>query len=279
MKILLLGAHGQLGEALGVVLPKETTQWGRDELDLTHREDIAPRIRKIHPDMVINAAAMTDVDACETKNALAVEINGEAPGALAKVCKEMKSLLVHISTDYVFGGDELRQTPYRETDLPNPINAYGHAKLGGEENIKKSGCEYLIVRTSGLYGKDGAGANYVSKVLLQGMQKELRATTDQVYSPTWVGEFAPGLWKLMQQKQRGIVHLVNTGAVSRYDFTKAIIEISGLSTRIVPTRRSDFDTSAKRPAYSVMTSERIDLKRYMSDWRKALQLHLKDLRL
>ncbi|MFA4872431.1 MAG: dTDP-4-dehydrorhamnose reductase [Patescibacteria group bacterium] len=280
MSILLLGAQGQLGEALGDVLPKETLKWGRGELDLTQIDSIAPKISEAHPNVVINAAAMTDVDGCEINRALAVKINEDAPCLLAKVCKSLNSLLVQVSTDYVFGYDETRKKPYNESDTPHAINYYGITKLEGERKIIESGCEYLILRTSGLYGKKSMGSNYsnyVEKVLTRARsQEEIRATTDQIYSPTYAQEFTQALISLIEQNQRGLLHLVNVGEVSRYEFTQAIIELAGLPVRVVPALRKDFSLLAQRPSYSALTSERIELFSLMSDWKTALQNYIKE---
>ncbi|MEW6610006.1 MAG: dTDP-4-dehydrorhamnose reductase [Patescibacteria group bacterium] len=277
MRVLLLGAHGQLGMAVSTLLPRDTLRWGREELDLTRMEAIRPCIIAAKPDIIINAAAFTDVDRCEIERELAVAVNEEASETIAGAAKELGAYFIQISTDYVFGGDISRMAPYKESDIPHPVNFYGMTKLSGEQKIQDIGGRILIIRTSGLYGGRNTQANYVQKILeFARMQPAVRATADQVYSPTWVQECARSIWHLIEEGKEGLVHLVNTGAVSRFDFTKAIIEFSGLATDVLSAQRSDFPLLAPRPAFSALTSERIILETYMNDWKTALQNYFKE---
>jgi len=272
--ILLLGVQGQLGGALQRVVPPDTCCWGRRDLDLRQVKEIAPKIIAAQPKIVINTAAMTDVDACEREPAAARAVNGEAPGELARACIKIGAALVHVSTDYVFGRDEARNVPYVESDAPAPVNMYGQSKLQGEEAVQGSGCAYLIIRTCGLYGGEEVKQNYVERVIERARRRqEIRATVDQIYSPTSVGELAPAIWRLIQEQRRGILHAANTAPVSRYAFTRAIVEICGLAVPVVEARRADFGGAA-RPGYSALDSERIALKDYMSDWKTALANYL-----
>lgn len=278
MTILLLGAHGQLGNELGGVLPGGTLLWGKDELNLSRIKSIAPKIKEVAPDVVINAAAMTDVDLCETKRDLATEVNEDAPGALAKVCKEIDAVFVHVSTDYVFGADTDRSLPYLESDRPSPVNHYGHTKSRGEQHIARAGGEFLIVRTCGLYGGKSMRPTYADQVIEKVRRGEsLRATIDQIYSPTNVNELASAIWRCIQEARRGILHIVNTQPVSRLNFTRAAVELLGAEVHIDPATQGDFSSLAPRPTYSALDSERIDLKEYMSDWRTALARYIQRL--
>lgn len=276
MKILLLGAHGQLGGALSHILPADALRWGRGELNLQHEEEIVSRVTAAHPDIVLNAAAMTDVDACEHDPARAAMVNAEGPRALAKACKEINAPLIHISTDYVFGADEGRHSPYRESDTRGPVNVYGKTKLDGETRIAESGCEYLIVRVCGLYGGQRTKPNFVDRIIEQSKKREIiQLTFDQIYSPTFVGELAPALLRLIGEEQRGIIHLANTEPVSRYEFTRAILDILGSSTAL--KNDSAKFQGVPRPKYSALDSGRIALKEYMNSWRDALKRYLSSL--
>jgi dTDP-4-dehydrorhamnose reductase len=285
MNILLLGAQGQLGGEIGQVWDKisnnhphdKLIRWGRNELVLTRdKKIIGTTIRDAKPDVVINAAAMTDVDACEVKRELAIEINTDIPGVLAEVCKDIGSLLVHISTDYVFGGDEDRIKPYVETDNRAPINQYGWTKLKGENKVVDAGCDYLIIRTCGSYGGKSKRPTYIEQVSNKVEKKDrIRATIDQIYSPTNVTELATAILKLIRERKRGILHVVNTQPVSRFDFTKEIVKLLHSDLPVEEAYQKEFSTLAKRPKYCPLDSKFINLDQYMSDWKTALQNYIK----
>ncbi len=281
MNILLLGAQGQLGGEIGRVWDEiskdhphdKLMRWGRNELVLSRdKKVIGTKIGDAKPDVVINAAAMTDVDTCEVKRELAIEINTDIPGILAEVCKDIGSLLVHISTDYVFGGDENRVKPYVETDNRAPINQYGWTKLYGEDKVAEAGCDYLIIRTCGSYGGKSKRPTYVERVRDKVKKKEhIRATIDQIYSPTFITELAAAILKLIWEEKQGILHVVNTQPVSRFDFTKEIVKLLYSDLPVEKAYQKEFSTIAQRPKYCPLDSRYIKLDQYMSDWKTALQ--------
>lgn len=270
IKVLLVGAKGMLAQMVARCAPPEYQIVPLDlpEFDLTDVALVEQTFQAEMPEIVINCAAFTQVDACETEEALAIRVNGDGPGHLARAALGIDATLVHISTDYVFDG--LATTPYSETDPTAPQSAYGRSKLLGEEAIRQSGLEkYFIVRTSWLYGP--GGKNFVETILrLAAERDELRVVADQVGGPTFTGDLAQGLFNLLARKRTpqaanglyGIYHFANSGQCSWHDFACEILAIAqerGLPTkaeRIVAIRTEDYPLPARRPAYSVFNSKK-----------------------
>lgn len=269
-KILLVGAKGMLAQMVARCAPPEYQIVPLDlpEFDLTDVALVERIFQEEKPEVVINCAAFTQVDACETEEALATRVNGDGPGNLARAARNIDATLVHISTDYVFDG--LGTTPYSETDPTVPQSAYGRSKLLGEEAIRQSGLEkYFIVRTSWLYGP--GGKNFVETILrLVAERDELRVVADQVGSPTFTGDLAQGLFNLLALERTpqtakalyGIYHFANAGQCSWYDFAKEILTLAqerGLpakAERVVAIRTEDYPLPARRPSYSVFNSKK-----------------------
>ena len=265
IKVLLVGAKGMLAQMVARCAPTEYQIVPLDlpEFDLTDVALVEQTLQAEKPAIVINCAAFTQVDACETEEALATRVNGDGPGILARAALNIDATLVHISTDYVFDG--LATTPYSETDPTAPQSAYGRSKLLGEEAIRQSGLEkYFIVRTSWLYGP--GGKNFVETILrLAAERDELRVVADQVGCPTFTGDLVQGLFNLLALKRTpqaanghyGIYHFANSGQCSWYDFANEILTLArerGLPTKakqVVAIRTEDYPLPARRPAYSV----------------------------
>lgn len=270
VKVVLVGAKGMLAQMVARCAPPEYQIVPLDlpEFDLTDVTLVERTFQAEKPAIVINCAAFTQVDACETEEALAIRVNGDGPGNLARAALGINATLVHISTDYVFDG--LATTPYNETDPTVPQSAYGRSKLLGEEAIRQSGLEkYFIVRTSWLYGP--GGKNFVETILrLAAERDELRVVADQVGGPTFTGDLAQGLFNLLALKRTpqaanglyGIYHFANSGQCSWYDFAREILTLAqerGLPTKvkqIVAIRTEDYPLPARRPAYSVFDSKK-----------------------
>lgn len=260
MKILVTGANGQLGMSLR----KMADQVGHDaswlftdveELDITDAAAIRAMVAQYGIDTIINCAAYTNVDAAEDNEALAEKLNAQAVENLALAMKEVGGLLVHISTDYVFGG-EPHNTPCRE-DLPAcPTGAYGRTKLHGEQAILRSGVRYLIIRTSWLYSE--YGKNFVKTMLrLTQERPSLKVVFDQVGTPTYAGDLAEAIVKMLERAGQaghdGVFHYSNEGVCSWYDFAKAIAAYSGhTDCDIQPCHSDEFPSKVVRPAYSVL---------------------------
>jgi dTDP-4-dehydrorhamnose reductase len=286
-KVLLIGAKGQVGQELQVTLPYlgEVISIGREELDLTNSEKISQLIREIHPDYLVNAAAYTAVDKAETEPDLAYSINAIAPKIMAESAEKIKAKFLHISTDYVFDGR--KNTPYLETDLTNPLGVYGQSKLRGEEEIKTVNSQAIILRTAWVYGSYGK-SNFVKTMLRLGKEREeLKVVVDQVGSPTWAKDIATAITHLLINVDNppGIYNFTNSGVASWFDLTKAIFEeakISGIPLkiqRVIPITTAEYPTPAVRPAYSVLSSQKISqqLGYIPPYWRDSLKAMLNQL--
>ncbi|EAW38123.1 dTDP-4-dehydrorhamnose reductase [Lyngbya sp. PCC 8106] len=286
--ILLIGKDGQLGQELQQVLAPlgEIKSVGRDSLDLANPEAIAKMVAEVKPDLIVNAAAYTAVDKAETEQNLAQAINSTAPGILAKQAQEIGATLIHVSTDYVFDGSQSH--PYLETDPTQPLGVYGQSKLAGEQAILSTQANAAIVRTAWVYGVGGKG-NFVKTMLRLGAEREeLRVVCDQVGSPTWTGDLAEAIVQLSQQinpEIAGIYHYTNSGVTSWYDFAIAIFEEAkqlGFPLkiqRVVPISTAEYPTPARRPAYSVLNTQKISaiLGSYPPHWRQSLRKMLSKL--
>jgi dTDP-4-dehydrorhamnose reductase len=286
-KVLLIGAKGQVGQELQVTLPflGEVISIGREELDLTNSEKISQLIREIHPDYLVNAAAYTAVDKAEIEPDLAYSINAIAPKIMAESAEKIQAKFLHISTDYVFDGR--KNTPYLETDLTNPLGVYGQSKLRGEEEIKTVNSQAIILRTAWVYGSYGK-SNFVKTMLRLGKEREeLKVVVDQVGSPTWSKDIATAITQLLinVDNPTGIYNFTNSGIASWFDLTKAIFEeakISGIPLkiqRVIPITTAEYPTPAVRPAYSVLSGQKISqqLGYIPPYWRDSLKAMLNQL--
>ncbi|WP_064747107.1 dTDP-4-dehydrorhamnose reductase [Lysobacter antibioticus] len=294
MRLLLLGGDGQVGHelrrslsALGEVVT--TTRSGRladdgaecEALDLAQADAIEPLLRRVRPDHVVNATAYTAVDRAESERELAFAVNAQAPARLAQLCAADGIGLIHYSTDYVFDGSGSR--PYLETDPTGPISVYGESKLAGEEAIRASGAEHLILRTAWVYAT--RGHNFLRTMLrLGGEREELRVVADQHGSPTPAWLLADAAAQVLRQglKQSGVRHLVAGGQTSWHGFAEAIFEeaqargLIARRPRVEAIGTADYPTPARRPAYSVLDSGRLRAE-YGLDvphWRQALSATL-----
>jgi dTDP-4-dehydrorhamnose reductase len=300
-RILLIGAAGQVGQELQKTLPPlgEVVSVARNALDLTQTDRIRQLIQEVRPNLIVNAAAYTAVDKAETELDLAKAINAVAPTVMAETAEQIGASLIHISTDYVFDGRN--HTPYRETDSPNPIGAYGQSKLWGEQGIQQVAARspdfsYAILRTAWVYGSQGK-SNFVKTMLrLGGDREEVRVVADQVGTPTWSAEIAraiamlspyllePGL-EPEKANFSGIYHFTNSGITSWYDFAVAIFEEAEAIgfplklQRVVPITTADFPTPTQRPAYSALACQKIWAIQQASapQWRQSLRQMLTEL--
>ena len=229
-------------------------------MDITDANAVANYVKDNNINVVINCAAYTNVDAAEDNYDLAEKLNAEAPKILANCMKNVGGILVHISTDYVFG-KEPYNTPCNENQTGTPTGVYGLTKLHGEENIKSSGCNYLIIRTSWLYSE--FGKNFVKTMLnLTSTKPELKVVFDQVGTPTYAYDLAKVIYEIVEQNKiignEGIYHFSNEGVCSWYDFTIAIASMSGnKGCKIMPCHSNEFPSKVVRPSYSVLDKTKI----------------------
>ncbi|MDE6046484.1 MAG: dTDP-4-dehydrorhamnose reductase [Alistipes sp.] len=262
MNILVTGADGQLGRELRLA-----TRTSKDdyhftdvaELDITDAAAIRALVRSRQIEAIVNCAAYTNVERAEEEPEAAERLNAVAVRHLAEAMREVGGLLVHISTDYVFGGD-LRNTPCTEELPTNPTGVYGRTKLRGEQAVVETGCRHLIIRTSWLYSE--YGKNFVKTMLdLTATRPELKVVFDQAGTPTYAGDLAQAIFEILEARKyegnTGIYHYSNEGVCSWYDFAKAIAEAAGhTACDIRPCRTSEYPSKAARPAYSVLDKSR-----------------------
>jgi dTDP-4-dehydrorhamnose reductase len=251
MKVLITGAGGQLGRALqSTLLDHEIVVLTRSELDLTRFGDVREAVVAHHPDIVINAAAYTNVDAAETNRVAAYKINAVAPRSLAVATEGHGVPLVHISTDYVFDGHSDR--PYQEFDQTNPLSVYGKSKLAGEQAVAALNPHHYIVRTAWLFHNEGE--SFPTAMLAQAHREEVRVVSDQRGSPTYAPHLAEAIEKLMQTGAYGVYHLAGCGGASRFEMTRKLYELFGIRTTVLPATTDEVRRPAPRPRYSVLST-------------------------
>lgn len=267
MNILVTGANGQLGNEMQLVSKKSKDNYiftdvcdGYQKLDITDLDAIRKMVKNNDVKCIINCAAWTNVDKAETAGEIVETLNAAAPENLAKAMKEVGGLLVHISTDYVFGGDPYN-TPCREDQKGTPTGVYGLTKLHGEQKIQAVGCDYIIIRTAWLYSE--FGHNFVKTMLnLTATKPQLKVVFDQTGTPTYAGDLADVINDIVENRKyvgkSGIYHFSNEGVCSWYDFTKKIAELAGNTyCDIEPCHSDEFPSPVKRPAYSVLDKTKI----------------------
>lgn len=271
MKVIVTGGKGLLGSSISPVLRGyfDCAVYDIDEWDITS-ESAGKKMFDLHrPDVLVNLAAMTDVDGCEDKTALAERSNVEGPAVLAELCAAFRVKLVHISTDYVFDGE--KDSPYREDDEPHPQSVYGRTKLAGERKIRERHINSTIIRTEWLYGH--SGTSFVDKIVaIAKAQGHARVVNDQRGSPTYAGDLALPVVKIIERDLTGIYHVSNSGSCTWYDFAKAIFSILRMNVEVVPISSADLGRKAKRPSYSVFDCGKIqkDAHTIMRHWEEAL---------
>lgn len=255
MKILIAGSNGMLGHDLIEVLKdnNELILTTSKTLDITNEKQVMDFICDVKPDLVINSAAYTDVDGCESNQELAYNVNGEGVKNLSLACREVDCPLVHISTDYIFNGKNTR--PWVEDDEIGPISIYGKSKLKGEEYIQEILDKFFIVRTAWLYGINGK--NFPKTMLeLAENHSQITVVYDEVGTPTYTPDLAYGISKLIETDYYGIYHLTNSGNCSWCEFAKYIFEIADVDVEVIPVTASEFARPAPRPSYSVLENKK-----------------------
>jgi dTDP-4-dehydrorhamnose reductase len=278
MRLLVLGSGGMLGRTVvrdASRLGHDVIALARADLDITDADHVARVIAAAGPRAVVNCAAFTDVDGSEMDESAAMRVNGDGAGNVARAAAEVSARVVHVSTDYVFDGG--KREPWVESDPVAPLQAYGRTKLAGERAVAESGAEHAIVRTAWLFG--AGGPNFVDTMLRLGAERdEVAVVTDQCGRPTWTGHLAPALVELAERDgDAGLFHATGPGLCSWYEFAVEIFHRAGLRTRVVPTTSERFARPARRPAYSVLGSDR-DPAVVLPPWEDGLQAYLDERR-
>lgn len=285
MKIALIGANGQLGSDL----VKAVSACGHDLVPLTHAdvevtdaESVAAMMQRHEPDIVLNMAAFHKVDACEEEVEQTFAVNAYGVRNLALACRAHGAVLAHMSTDYVFGGDKTRATPYVETDTPAPINVYGVSKLAGEHLVRYLLERCFIFRVTGLYGvagSSGKGGNFVELMLrLARGGKDIRVVDDQRMTPTYTVDLAQQIVAVIETEHYGLYHATSQGDCTWYEFAAEIFRQSEFSPNLGRAKTGDFGEKATRPAYSVLENRALqgigmDM---MRPWQEALGAYLEE---
>lgn len=286
-KLILIGSEGMLAQMVKRLMPMEYAAFYFDlpKFDITDRKRVLTTLMRIKPNLIVNCAAYTDVDGCESNEDLAFRVNGVGPGYLAEAAVEIGATLVHISTDYVFPGDQA--VPYREEDPPEPLSVYGRSKLAGEKAIIYSGLtHYFILRTSWLFGP--GGKNFVETILRLASEKEmLRIVSDQHGSPTYTEDLAKAIFSLLetaaQRSLYGVYHFSNNGSCSRYEFAGKIISFAQSYKlpvkvkKLLPIRMEEYPLLAKRPANSVFCVSKFEkvVGQAIPSWETSLYNYFK----
>lgn len=288
MRILVIGAAGQLGHDLLKVFSPEHEVFGADmagagaqhDIDITDPDAVDSLIVDVRPDLVINSAAFTNVDGCEAQKEICREVNADGAGNIARACAGLEAAevgeigrvpasLIHISTDYVFDGT--KRTPYVEDDPTAPLGEYGRTKFDGEQQVRKALPErHLIVRTAWLFGDHGA--NFVKTMLKLGRERDqLKVVNDQTGSPTYALHLAGAIKSLVENRlgHPGVYHMTNSGQCTWFDFAAEIFRLAGVEVDLQPTTTAEFNAPAPRPAYSVLANTRAP-EITMPQWRDGL---------
>jgi dTDP-4-dehydrorhamnose reductase len=261
MKFAVIGAKGQLGSDLCARLAGDVTGLDLPQFDVQQPDRVEGVLREILPDVVINCAALTNVDACEDHVDEALAVNALGAAYVAQAAERVGAAVLYISTDYVFGQDTLRRQPYTEDDPTGPVNVYGASKLAGEHLTAIASTRWTIVRTCGLYGLAGAagkGGNFVETMLrLAGEDKPIRVVSDQRVSPTSTWELAGKIAELIHVGPCGLLHVAAPDSCSWHEFAQAILDRSRPGLTVEPISSDAYKTRAKRPALSALAGTRL----------------------
>jgi dTDP-4-dehydrorhamnose reductase len=279
--ILVIGSKGQLGtDMVQLAIKNKLVCTGLDypQIDITNKESVAAVLSTVKPEIVINCAAFTAVDDCETKTRDAYNVNAEGPAILAAATNDCGALLVHISTDYVFDGK--KKTPYIETDIPAPLTVYGKSKLEGEIKIAQNTDRFQIYRIAWLYGV--FGNNFVKTIRNVATKKtatgeSLKVVNDQFGTPTYTLDVCRQIFSTMQKDLFGIFHCTSEGACSWYDFAREILDFSGIGADLKPCTTEEYPRPAPRPMFSVLENARLKAEgeNLMPNWKDAFQNFLR----
>ncbi len=282
MRFAVLGAAGQLGRDLCPRLNGEVVPLDRTRADLTKPDQVHSTLTDIRPNVVINCAAYNLVDKAESEPYAAFAVNCWGVRELARACRDLDCVLVHFSTDYVFGLETNRKTPLHTMDPPGPVSVYGLSKLGGEYGVRAECPKHFVIRTCGLYGvwgSGGKGGNFVETMLrVAGQRKPLRVVNDQHCTPSYTADVAAAAVALIATDRYGLYHVTNSGATTWHDLAKAVFELAGVKVDLTPIPSSEYPTPARRPGYSVLSLDALVAAGVSEPrpWRAAVAAYLNE---
>jgi dTDP-4-dehydrorhamnose reductase len=279
MKILITGSTGMLGSECKRILSEEheIVAPGKNEMDIVSWDGVIDNLQDVSPDVVLNCAAYTDVDACEKETFAVRKINVEGPRNLAQCSARYECKLIHISSDYVFDGQKMVPQPYFEDDAPNPISAYGMSKMESETAVRENSPNYIIIRSSSLYGVNGR--NFVKSVVNEAVKKKkeaLKIVNDQFISPTWTYRLAMQIKELLTRDGVGTYHATAEGHCSPFECAGYILKKLAIKASIEPCSLKDLDRPAKRPANCLLENRLLKKQgvSVMVDWQEDLDVFL-----
>jgi len=279
-KYVVVGASGQLARDLIPRLEGEVVGLPRSECEITRPDEMRARLMELRPEVVFNCAAYNFVDRAESEPEVAFAVNGWGVRHLAMVCRDLNCVLVHYSTNYVFGFDRQRCTPYLETDTPGPINAYGVGKLAGEYFARSICPKHFVIRTAGLFGlwgSGGKGGNFVELMLRLAKEGQaIRVVNDQVCTPTSTADLAQATIALVETDRHGLYQLTNSSSCSWHQYAQTIFELAGVQSNLKGVSSEEFGAPAKRPRYSVMANAAYEAMGFkpLRPWGDALAEYL-----
>jgi dTDP-4-dehydrorhamnose reductase len=281
-RVLVTGGGGQLASDLGALLRERTEVHApsRQELDITDDRAVASTLARFQPSVLFNCAAFHNVDLCEREEEGALRVNGVAVKRLAERCARADTLLVQLSTNYVFDGRQ--RSPYTENDPQAPRSVYGISKLAGEHMAFAFAPMALVVRTAGLYGRHGSsskGGNFITRMLLRAKEQgELHVVNDQRLTPTYTADLATALIEAVEVGCTGVLHLTNAGGCSWFEFAQAILARAGVEVPVKPVETEAAPGRADRPMYGVLARQAADAAglKPLRDWHEALDAYMRD---
>jgi dTDP-4-dehydrorhamnose reductase len=279
MRILLTGSNGRLGSECKEVLKNdyEIISPDKEELDITSWDKVINSIDQLSPDIILNCAAFSSVDECETERKIAERINVEGPRNLAQGAARYDKMIVHISSDFVFNGQKRLPQPYFEDDPMNPLSYYGMTKMESEIAIKQNTSHYIIIRSGWVYGI--YGDNFLKKILkaaLKKDQKSIYVVEDQMGSPTWSYRLAQQIKLLIDKRKEGVYHTTTEGYCSKYEWAKYFFDKMKISIPVLPCTSERYPTPAKRPLNSILENRQLKIEglNIMPTWQKDLDIFL-----
>ena len=282
MKVLVIGSHGMLGRDFVNRLSNLSDQKNpdneviavdREHVDISHGEDTSKFITQVKPDVIVNCAAFSNVDACETQISEAFAVNATGARNVALAGKQTGTKVIHVSTDYVFDG--MKNEPYLETDKPHPLSVYGKSKLEGELAVQEIGGNYVIIRTAWLFGP--FRKNFVTAMLELGRKnRSVSVVTDQHGSPTYTADLSDAIRTAISKDLRGIYHVTNAGTCSRYEWARKIFELTGNQVSVIPLKTADYKRAARVPQNSSLdcTKYTTTTGQKMRPWQEALREYI-----